>query len=110
DYFVESLVATLLQIVPSIVIILPFYGVFMAGFFFFMTKFHDGQSQPGAGLIIVLIGAAFLLAFLLMLVLLLVGILFTFTYPLIVDRKLSGLNAVKLSMRAGLANFWGLLG
>ena len=26
------------------------------------------------------------------------------------DRRLSGLNAVKLSVRAGLANFWRLLG
>src|SRR5205814_702608 len=36
--------------------------------------------------------------------------LFMFTYPLIVDRELSGYDALKLSARAGLANFWGLVG
>jgi uncharacterized membrane protein len=35
---------------------------------------------------------------------------FTFAFPLIVDRRLGGLDAVKLSFKAGLANFWRLLG
>jgi uncharacterized membrane protein len=35
---------------------------------------------------------------------------FTFAYPLIVDRRLGGLDAVKLSFKAGMANFWRLLG
>jgi uncharacterized membrane protein len=35
---------------------------------------------------------------------------FTFAYPLIVDRRLSGVNAVKLSIKAAMANFWRLLG
>jgi uncharacterized membrane protein len=38
------------------------------------------------------------------------SVVFTFAYPLIVDRRLSGLDAVKLSIRAALANFWRLLG
>ncbi len=38
------------------------------------------------------------------------GALFMFMYPLIVDRKLSGFEAIKLSMRAALANFGGVLG
>jgi uncharacterized membrane protein len=39
-----------------------------------------------------------------------IGVLFTFSYPLIVDRRLSGVEAVKVSIKAGLANFWGLVG
>jgi uncharacterized membrane protein len=38
------------------------------------------------------------------------GVLFFFVYPLIVDRGLSGIEAIKLSARAGLANFRGLVG
>jgi uncharacterized membrane protein len=37
-------------------------------------------------------------------------VVFAFAYPLIVERKLSGIEAVKLSMKAGLGNFWPLLG
>jgi uncharacterized membrane protein len=54
----------------------------------------------------------FMAIFWLMIVILLIvlSVAFTFAYPLIVDRRLSGLNAVKLSIRAALANFWRLLG
>ena len=45
-----------------------------------------------------------------MVIMMVIGLLFTFAYPLIVDRRLSGINAVKLSIRAGIANFWRLLG
>jgi len=37
-------------------------------------------------------------------------ILFLFTFPLIADRKLRGWEAVQLSIKAGLANFGGVLG
>jgi uncharacterized membrane protein len=39
-----------------------------------------------------------------------VMIFFLFPYALIVDRKLSGLDAIKLSIKAGSANFGGILG
>ena len=45
-----------------------------------------------------------------MLLIMLVSVLFTFTYPLIVDRRLRGLDAVRTSAKAALANFWPLLG
>ena len=45
-----------------------------------------------------------------MVLMIVLSVVFTFAYPLIVDRRLSGLNAVKLSIRAGMANFWRLLG
>ena len=43
-------------------------------------------------------------------VIMFVSIGFTFVYPLIVDRGLQGFDAVRLSFKAALANFWGLLG
>ena len=39
-----------------------------------------------------------------------ISIGFTFVYPLIVDRGFSGIDAVKLSFRAAMSNFWRLLG
>jgi uncharacterized membrane protein len=42
-------------------------------------------------------------------VIIIVSIGFTFAYPLIVDRRLQGFDAVKLSFKAAMANFWRLL-
>ncbi len=43
-------------------------------------------------------------------IIIIISIAFTFVYPLIVDRKLSAIDAVKLSFRAAMANFWRILG
>jgi uncharacterized membrane protein len=40
---------------------------------------------------------------------LVVSVFFAFTYPLIVDRHLSGVDAVRLSVKAALGNLGGLL-
>src|SRR5262249_32859070 len=112
NYFVQSLIATLIMVLPSLVLVGVFYGVVivamvvtgvtMAGqppdqapdptlFLVFMVGFL-------VGLIVVLLIAMFL------------AILFLFTYHLIVDRGLSAVAAVRTSARAVLANFGGILG
>lgn len=45
-----------------------------------------------------------------MAVAIIVSIFFMFAFPLIADRNLSGVDAVKLSIKAGKANFGGILG
>ena len=40
----------------------------------------------------------------------LIELFFVFAFPLVVDRRLSGLEAIKLSFRACKANFSGVLG
>jgi uncharacterized membrane protein len=110
DFFVESLIATLLQFVPIVVLLIPFYLAFFAGLITFMRHQQAGGNPPSAQEIAALISSSLLLGVVVMVVMLLVGVLFSFTYPLIVDRKLSAIQAIKLSVKAGLANFWGLLG
>ena len=69
---------------------------------------QGGEPNPAAFVgFMALFGFFWLFVVLLVIVM---GVLFTFAYPLIVDRRLSGLNAVKLSIRAAMANFWRLLG
>ncbi len=106
DYFGDSLIATLLHMVPVLVIFVPSYIVFYVGLFFLMPR--NGEPKPGALFGFFGLFAVFWLV--MMVILILVSVGFTFAYPLIVDRRLSGLNAVKLSIRAGMANFWQLLG
>jgi uncharacterized membrane protein len=109
DYFGESVVATLFHYIPIIIVVVPFYLVFYIGMFLMMSnQGHGGQVEPANAIgffalfgVFALIIAAFVTC---------ISVLFTFTYPLIVDRKLSGMDAVKLSVKAGLANFWRLLG
>ena len=106
DYFGDSLIATLLHLVPVLVIFVPSYIVFYIGLFLIMPK--NGEPEPGAMFGFFGLFAIFWLV--MMVILIIVSVAFTFAYPLIVDRRLSGLNAVKLSIRAAMANFWRVLG
>jgi uncharacterized membrane protein len=106
DYFGESIVATLLHYVPMMMIIIPVYIVVYGGMFFFMSR---QASEPDQASVFGFLAVILLLVFFMIVALLLVSVVFTFTYPLIVDRKLSGLEAVKLSAKAALGNFWSLL-
>jgi hypothetical protein len=109
DFFGQSVVAALLHVVPIMVIIIPAY------IFLYITMFAamaagsaSPDSGPLAGLMVLFIAMIFYVFVLLVIIVVSIG--FMFAYPLIVDRGLSGLDAVKLSFRAGLANFFRLLG
>jgi hypothetical protein len=103
----ESIVATVVMVVLSMVVVLPLIVVLLAfGVFAVLTSVsHRGSAAPIA------LFAGFILGlFVVMVVAMSIGMFFVFTYPLIVDRRLSGLEALKLSARATWANFRGLLG
>ena len=112
DFFVPGLVAALLQMIPTVIIIVGFYILFFVGFFLSITagvaSAGQGNNPPpeAPALAFFLILAVIVIA--LIILMLLIHILFMFSYPLIIDRKLSGLDAVKLSMRAAWRNFGGL--
>lgn len=55
-------------------------------------------------------GFIFVMYLVIIAVALILGTLTAFVYPLIVDRKLSAIDAVKLSFRAVLGNFFGVVG
>jgi uncharacterized membrane protein len=114
DRFLESFIAALLMMAASLVFVLPLvFGLVFSGLAlgFFAAAGASGGSHgaEGAamGLVILLAVVGFLL---IMLASVLINLLFCFTFPLIADRGLSGLEAVKLSLRAAWANLWGLLG
>jgi hypothetical protein len=107
DYFGDAVVATLLHLIPVVVVVVPTYILFYVGIFFMMPRNGD-EPDPRAMLGFFGIFAVFWLVIMVLLILL--SVVFTFAYPLIIDRRLSGLNAVKLSIKAALANFWRLLG
>ena len=108
DHFVESLIATLLYFIPIIVLLVPLYG-FVVASIFFLTR-HNGATQPAPGTVALFVVGFSLFTLVIIVASFAVAVMFTFAYPLIVDRRLSGIEAVKLSIKAGLANFWGLVG
>jgi len=105
DYFGESLIAALLHMVPIFILLIPTYILFYISMFAMMAA---AGSEPG--IVLGFFGFWAIVWIVLIAVLILVSMLFTFAYPLIVDRRLSGFDAIKLSAKAAKANFWGLLG
>lgn len=108
DYFGPSVVATLLHIIPILAIVIPAYIFFYLSLVFSMIGMGGGEPEPAAFFAIFFMVVAFWVAVIFLIAIISIG--FTFVYPLIVDRQLSGFDAVKLSFRAAMANFWRLLG
>src|SRR5215213_2246948 len=107
DYFGPSLIATLLHIVPILAIVIPAYVFFYVSLIVSVIAQGD-DPNPWAFLgVLAMLLLFFAVVFA---VIILVSVGFTFAYPLIVDRKMKGLDAVKLSFKAAMGNFWGLLG
>jgi uncharacterized membrane protein len=107
DFFGPSLVATVLHMLPVIAIIIPTYLLFYVSLFVAVAA--QGESQNPAGVLGVFF-TFFLVIIVIFVLIMIISVGFTFAYPLIVDRRLGGLDAVKLSFKAGMANFWRLLG
>ena len=108
DYFGDAVVATLLHLIPIIIVIVPTYLLFYVGLFGMIAA--SGGREPDPAALLGFFGFMALLWLVIMVLLIVLSVAFTFAYPLIVDRRLSGINAVKLSFRAAFANFWRLLG
>ena len=108
DFFGPGLIATLLHVIPILVVVVPAY------IFFYITMIVSvaalGGSDPNPAAMFGVMGIFGLFWLFVVIVIIVISIGFTFSYPLIVDRKLQGLDAVKLSFRAAMANFWRLLG
>lgn len=108
NHFLESWIATLLMLVPMLVIIVPVYFVFVVALVRIMPD--QPNAQPDQAKLWTLLGTMGVVYLVIILTALVVHIFFAFSYPLIVDYGLGGVDAVKTSIRAASANFGGLLG
>ncbi len=112
DYFMPSFVATLLMIVPAIVMMIGTYALFFFGMIAGLVNFgpqQRGGGPPGEEFGFFMISLMTIMFVSIMLFSTVIQAIFFFVFPLIVDRELSGWEAVSLSFRAFLANFFGVL-
>jgi hypothetical protein len=107
DYFGESIVATLIHYVPIVVIVIPFYIVFYAGMFLIIPR---QGGEPDSSMLLAWFAVMGVLGLVMVTLIMVLSVIFMFSYPLIVDRRMSGIDAAKLSAKAARANFWPLLG
>ena len=107
DYFGPAVVATLLHVIPILIIVVPAYLVFYV--FFIISMAAQGGGEPNPGAMLGLIGMFTLFWIVMFFVIVIISIGFTFVYPLLVDRRMAAIDAIKLSFKAALANFWRLL-
>ncbi|HVS21697.1 MAG TPA: hypothetical protein VHD88_07600 [Pyrinomonadaceae bacterium] len=109
DYFVQSLIVAVIKILPIVVLMVPFY-IIMFGVI--MTTMPRGRANPeeASSFMFTFFGLEMVFVLVMMVVGILIEIFFMFAFPLVADRNLSGLDAVKLSFKAGKANFGGVLG
>lgn len=109
DYFGPSLIATLLHILPIMAVVIPAYVFFYVGMIFSMAS-QAGSEEPNPAAALGVFVMFFIFIIVICVLVLLVSVGFAFAYPLVVDRKLPGFDAVKLSFKGAFANFWRLLG
>jgi hypothetical protein len=111
DYFAQSLIAALIQMIPMVVVMVPMYIIMFA---FMLTSMPrgGGRMNPEDAPAFFLTFLAFYVVFFIVIltVAVIVSVFFLFSFPLIADRNLSGVEATKLSIKAARANLGGILG
>ena len=108
DLFGPSLIVAVLKMIPIFIILIPYY-IFV---FAMMATMPRGRpsAEDSQGFLFAFLGMELLFGLLIITVSILVEMFFMFAFPLVADRKMSGMDAVKLSFKAGRANLGGVLG
>jgi len=106
EYFLASFIATLIFIIPVIIFSIVTWGS-MVGVMLSMTD-KRGQVDPSA--IFTLYGVMLVEGVVFGIIISCIHAFVIFAYPLIVERKMTGMDAFKLSARAAWANLSGVIG
>ena len=109
DYFGQSFIVALIKVIPIVILMVPFYIIMLA---VMMTGMPRGRATPEqtSSFLFSLFGLELLFVIVLMVVGIAIEVFFMFAFPLVADRKLSGLDAIKVGFGACKANFGGVLG
>lgn len=106
DYFVPGLIVSLILMIPAFISVFFVYGSIIA---IFLASMGPGR-QMNESAIWTIFGTIMIEGIIISLVMGCVHALLMFAYPLIVERKMNGWAAFKLSARAVWANLSGVIG
>jgi uncharacterized membrane protein len=104
DHFAESLVATLIVIGVAMLVVVPLYVVMVA--LLILGAGASAQTDVAVVAAPLLVLGLFVVAILVLTIA--ISVVFTFVYPLIVDRGLKAIPALRVSWEAARINFWGM--
>jgi uncharacterized membrane protein len=110
DHFAQSLIAALLQTIPIVLVMVPAYIIMFVVMLTSMPRGGRMSPDESSRFFFTFFGFELVFFLVIMTVAITVSIFFFFAFPLIADRNLSGVEAVKLSFKAATANFGGVLG
>jgi tetrahydromethanopterin S-methyltransferase subunit F len=108
--FVQGLVVTVLKMIPVLVLLIPYYVLLFGMMAATMPREEHPSPEAMQQFFFSFFGFEMLFFVTIMTVSILIEIFFMLAYPLVADRRISGLDAIKLSFRASKANFGGILG
>lgn len=106
NYFLPALIATLIFIIPIVVFTLVSWFSMMGVMFSMMDK----GGRPDPSMIFTLYGVMIGEGLVFGIIISCIHAFIIFTYPLIVEHGLTGIEAFKLSARAAWANLSGVIG
>lgn len=109
ELFVQGLVVTVLKAIPVLVLLIPYY-IFIFAMMMTMKSRQINSPEDANAVVFTMFGFEMIFFVIMITVSMVIEIFFMLAYPLVADRKLSGLDAVKLAFRASKANFGGILG
>lgn len=109
DFFVPSLIASLIMTGITMLALIPVFMVVFIGMFASISAMQADGGQTAAPALFSL-GIVLVVSLLSVALILVVSMFFLFTFPLIVDRKLDGVDAIRVSAKAVAGNFAGVLG
>ena len=108
DFFGQGLIVALLHSIPILVIVIPAYILFYVSMI--VSVAAQGGSDPSPAPFFGVMAVFGIFWLVVMIVIIIISVGFIFAYPLVVDRKLKAMDAIKLSFRGAMSNFWRLLG
>lgn len=109
DYFGPAAIAALLHVLPILAVVIPAYILFYVSFILSIAV-QGNSSEPNPAAFFGVFALFMLFWLVMFIVIIFISIGFTFAYPLIVDRKMGGIEAIKWSFKGAIGNFWRLLG
>ena len=110
DQFVPGLIVAVLKMVPILIVLVPYYIFWLVTMATMMPRGGVSTPEESQRFIFSVLGFEIVFFVVIVAISILVEIFFMFAFPLVAERKMSGLDAIKLSFRAGKANAGGILG